>query len=154
MKKITLSLFLITAILLIPAVSFAQSALPAGYVETMSGGQYTSTSDGRVVPTSVPSGFGACRTLVQNGVGGVVGCIIGFFDAAVYLIIAASIVYIIWGAFTMIRSEDKREDAKKTIYYGVIGLFVMVSVWGLVHILDNTFQLSGQGPIAPTKLIR
>lgn len=30
--------------------------------------------------------------------------------------------------------------------YGIIGLFVMVSVWGLVNLLSNTFKLDKQFP--------
>jgi hypothetical protein len=76
---------------------------------------------------------------VINGASSIVGCIAGVFNTIIYLIISAAVVYIVWGAFTMIRSEEKREEGKKVILYGVIGLFVMVSIWGFVNILVNTF---------------
>lgn len=40
-------------------------------------------------------------------------------------------------------NEDLRKEAIKMITFGVIGLFVMVSVWGLVNILIYTFDLRG-----------
>ena len=52
----------------------------------------------------------------------------------------------------MIRSEEKREEGKQTIMYDIIGIFVMVSIWGLVNILNRTFNLQ-QGPIEAPKLI-
>lgn len=50
-----------------------------------------------------------------------------------------AVAYVIYGAFLMITSEEKRENGKQIIYHGIIGLFVMISVWGLVNILANTF---------------
>ncbi len=83
-----------------------------------------------------------CTTLQADGLRGVVNCLIDIFNIAIYLMIAGAIVFIMWGAFNMIASEEKREAGKQTIYYGIIGLFVMTSIWGLVNILNNTFGLS------------
>jgi fumarate reductase subunit D len=57
------------------------------------------------------------------------------------LIIAAAVVYFVYGIarYVMAGDEAAKEAAKDKIIYGVIGLFVMVSVWGLVNILTNTF---------------
>ncbi|HEU5114709.1 MAG TPA: pilin [Candidatus Paceibacterota bacterium] len=64
------------------------------------------------------------------------------------LIIAAAVVYFVWGMFQLFLAgdEEKKDKAKTTIIYGVIAIFVMVSVWGLVNILVNTFGLSNQSP--------
>lgn len=88
------------------------------------------------------SSSGNCATMADNGITGVVNCLVDIFNVAIYLMIAAAVVYIVYGAFNMIRSEEKREEGKQTIYYGIVGLFVMISIWGLVNILDNTFRLS------------
>ncbi len=94
---------------------------------------------------SSEAGMAKCSTLARDGLNGVVTCVISIFNIAIYLMIAGAVVYIMYGAFTMISNEEKREEAKKTIYYGIIGLFVMTSIWGLVNILDNTFKLSSSG---------
>ncbi len=39
--------------------------------------------------------------------------------------------------------EDDKSIAKTHIIWGVIGLFIMVSIWGLVSILRHTFDLGG-----------
>lgn len=151
MKKSLLAVFLLLA-LLVPAAASAQ--LPAGYVDTMSGGQYTTDSRGRVIATSqsVSGGISSCSNLKTEGVPGIVSCIIGFFNYAVYLIMAFSVLYIVWGAFKLMK-EDGREEGKNIVLYGIIGLFVMVSIWGLVNILDRTFGLSGGQAITPPQLV-
>jgi hypothetical protein len=51
-------------------------------------------------------------------------------------------------------NEEARKEGKKVIIFGIVGLFVMVSVWGLVNILQETTNLKGtsrapQGPGVP-----
>jgi hypothetical protein len=64
------------------------------------------------------------------------------------LILALAVVYFIAGLVKYVKSagdEDSRREAVTMIMYGVIGLFVMVSVWGLVNLLRGTFPgLSGK----------
>lgn len=90
-----------------------------------------------------------CAALTDRGLYGVFRCIGGIFNDIVLLLMAAAVVFVVWGALQMIMSEEKREEGKKRIYHGIIGLFVMISIWGLINILDNTFDLRGtsqQGP--------
>ena len=104
------------------------------------------------VHAQAATGISACSDLIRGGLSGVVSCLIGFMNTAIGLIISAAVLYVIWGAFNMIRSEEKREEGKQTIMYDIIGIFVMVSIWGLVNILNRTFNLQ-QGPIEAPKLI-
>ncbi len=57
------------------------------------------------------------------------------------LIVALALLYFMFGVFKLVRSnsEDSRKDAIMVITYGIISLFVMVTVWGLVQILTSTF---------------
>jgi hypothetical protein len=68
------------------------------------------------------------------------------------LIIAAAVVYFIYGIamYVISGSEEAKDQAKSKIIYGVIGLFVMISVWGLVNILVNTFGLQNTAPTTTT----
>lgn len=71
-------------------------------------------------------------------------CKIGqLLNAVVPVLIALGVVYFVWGVITYVISSD--EEAKKTgrmrIIYGIIGLAVIVALWGLVGILTNTFGL-------------
>lgn len=38
-------------------------------------------------------------------------------------------------------NEEKRKQGKQYMIWGIIALFVMVSIWGLVAILTNTFGI-------------
>ncbi len=96
----------------------------------------------------------ACASLTTTGLPGVVNCIISLMNDVTVLIVAASVVYIMYGAFEMIRSEEKREAGKEIVIYGIIGLFVMISIWGFVNILDKTFNLSNTGPLSAPALVK
>jgi hypothetical protein len=64
-------------------------------------------------------------------------------------IVALAVLYFMWGVLTFIRSGDNesaREKGRSMIIYGIIGLAVMFSVWGLVNILINTFHVGGVIP--------
>ena len=61
-------------------------------------------------------------------------------DDVIVLIVALAVVMFIWGVLKYItagESEDKIREGRNYIIYGIIGIFVMVSVWGLVNILVN-----------------
>ncbi|MDO8619853.1 MAG: hypothetical protein Q7R64_00695 [bacterium] len=71
----------------------------------------------------------------------------GLLDTVVPFIIGLAVFVIIWGVFTYLThaaEEEKREEAKKFMLWGVIGVFMMLSVWGFVNILLNTFDLDTQ----------
>ncbi|MEX2029124.1 MAG: pilin [Candidatus Paceibacterota bacterium] len=64
-------------------------------------------------------------------------------NAILPVLIALGVVYFVWGVITYMIGSD--EEAKKKgrdrIIYGIIGLAVIIGVWGLVRILTNTFGL-------------
>lgn len=64
------------------------------------------------------------------------------------LLIAVAVVYFIWQVFqyTIAGDEEKKAAAKGQIIWGIVGIFVMVSIWGLVNILQGTFGTAGVAP--------
>lgn len=89
----------------------------------------------------------------EGTIAGMIGYIIDFvLDPVVSLLIAAAVVVFLWGVVKYITSGDNEEERKKAkdlIIYGIIGLFVMVSVWGLVGLLTGTFDLNDDIPEIP-----
>lgn len=75
-------------------------------------------------------------------------------DAVVPFIIGLGVLVFIYGVFNFVTSagdEEARAGAKQLIIWGIIGIFVMVSVWGLVHILVGTFNLDTRGEALPVQ---
>lgn len=73
-------------------------------------------------------------------------------DAVIPFIIGLGVLVFIYGVFNFVTSagdEEARAGAKQLIIWGIIGIFVMVSVWGLVHILVGTFGLQNSGELSP-----
>ncbi|PIR69564.1 MAG: hypothetical protein COU47_02305 [Candidatus Niyogibacteria bacterium CG10_big_fil_rev_8_21_14_0_10_46_36] len=68
------------------------------------------------------------------------------------LMILATLIFL-WGIITYITAagdEEKLKSARTYIIWGLIGLFVMVAVWGLVQVLLNTFGVGTPGtPLGP-----
>ncbi len=65
--------------------------------------------------------------------------------AFIPLIFALTIAMFVWGvAQFIIHSDDeaKKESAKQLMIWGIIGLTVMMGVWGLVRIVGGTFDLN------------
>jgi len=67
------------------------------------------------------------------------------------VLFALAFIVFIWGAFTTFilgaQSEETKENGKNLMLWGLIGFFVMVSVWGLVNILTGTIQFGNKtGP--------
>ncbi len=82
---------------------------------------------------------------------GLVNKFITIIKYVVPLIFAIALVAFLWGVFQYFFSgAEKKEEAKDFLLYGIIGLFIMVSVWGLVRILTGTFLLENAQPTLPT----
>ena len=69
-------------------------------------------------------------------------------NAVIPIIIALAVVYILWGIVqTYIKAdEESRKAGHMKILYGIIGLFVMLSIWGLVNVLVQTTGLNNNLP--------
>jgi len=79
--------------------------------------------------TAVTDLLGQIATLILNPL-----IVLGFVIATIYLFYG--IVQMIWGA------DGNDLDKKKTnVMYGVIGLFIMFSVYGILRIVLATFDI-------------
>ena len=83
---------------------------------------------------------GTPRTFYDLVVNTIIG---GMLSPLITLIVSAAVVVFIYGVFKFVRSDGKEKEAGKDIMvWGIVGLFIMVSVWGLVNILQGTFNLN------------
>jgi len=61
------------------------------------------------------------------------------------LLFAIAIAYFLYGVFvfmTNMDNENKRSEGKMHMLYGIVGLTVMMGVWGILGILLRTFNIS------------
>ena len=75
-----------------------------------------------------------------------------FLNALIGLFITLAIVVFFWGLikylFGLDSSESKAEGLQ-IMMYGVIAILVMVSIWGIIRLLQNTFKVTSTDPIIP-----
>jgi len=87
----------------------------------------------------------------SSGLGGLLKWFSGILSLAVPIIISIAVVWFIWSVFqyAIAANEEDKAKAKTHIIWGIVGLFIMVSVWGLVGILSSTFNLTNTGSSGP-----
>jgi hypothetical protein len=82
-------------------------------------------------------------TMLVTDVNSLTSKIIGIGNIVAYLLVALAVIFIIYNVVIyLVRGADPAAKAKAggNVLWGIVGLFVIVSVWGLVNILTNTFK--------------
>lgn len=75
-------------------------------------------------------------------------CKIGdILSIIVPILIALGVIYFIWGVITYVISDDEeaKQAGRNRIIFGIIGLAVIIGLWGLVRILTRTFGVDNAG---------
>ena len=68
------------------------------------------------------------------------------------LLFAVATVVFFWGIVKSLNSEGKdKEEAKNAVLWGLVGMFVMVSVFGIIKLILGT---TGVGPNTGTDYIK
>ncbi len=82
--------------------------------------------------------------------GGILNTVGQLIGAATPIVVALALVYFFWGLGQFIfnsSDEAKRKEAISIMIYGIIALFVMVSIWGIINVLQTTFNVQGGSDI-------
>jgi hypothetical protein len=89
-----------------------------------------------------------------RSIDGLLNWVIYIAGRALPLLILAALVLFLFGIvkrFFWGKDAADRGEAGRYILWGVVALFVMVSVWGLVNVLRGTFNLDNNNiPTAPS----
>lgn len=83
---------------------------------------------------------------VLNRLGNIINLLIPFF-------IGLAVFFIIYGIFRYIVKSDNEEERGKAgqfILYGIIGVFLMVSIWGIINILVKSFGTNTSSLVVTT----
>ena len=70
-------------------------------------------------------------------------------DPAILLVFTAGFFLFLWGLVTFIFKLDQggdHKEGKDHMLWGLAGMLVMVSVYGILAIIDNTFHLESANP--------
>jgi hypothetical protein len=69
-------------------------------------------------------------------------------NTVVILLISFAVIWIIINVvrYLIAGGEEDRKKGGMAILWGVVGLFVILSIWGLVAILKNTFSTNNNVP--------
>ncbi|MCF7865195.1 MAG: hypothetical protein K9M11_01700 [Candidatus Pacebacteria bacterium] len=63
----------------------------------------------------------------------------------IMLLFAVAVLVFLYGVFMYIKdsdSEDGRATGSKHIMYGIFGMFIMISVFGIMNLIMNTIGVS------------
>jgi len=61
----------------------------------------------------------------------------------ILLLFSLAVIYFLYGVFVFVQnaeSPDKRVEGRDHIIWGVIGMFIMVSVYGIINLVLNTIS--------------
>jgi hypothetical protein len=79
-----------------------------------------------------------------------IGLAIEYFNYGIAVIIGLATLTFIWNVYNLyFKADADRQEAGKYVLYSVIGFFVMLSLWGLVNLLTNSFRLDTNRPSFP-----
>lgn len=62
-------------------------------------------------------------------------------NPVISLLIGLAVIYFLWGVFEFIRNADSSEERKKgglNMLWGAIGLFIMVTAYGIINLILGT----------------
>lgn len=75
-------------------------------------------------------------------ISGLVAWFVELINYIIKFILTLALIAFLWGIFRLVfvdaTNEAERAKAKKFILWGIVALFVMTSVWGLVNVLHSS----------------
>lgn len=92
-----------------------------------------------------------CDSIANSGtIQGVICKLSEILSAVLPFLIALGVVFFVWGviSYVIAGDEEAKTAGRDRMIFGIIGLAVIIGVWGLVKIVTNTFELTSQGSIS------
>ena len=102
----------------------------------------------KILTGTLLAGFPAL-VLAQANAFSILGVISNLMRILIPLLITAALIYFIYGVikYVISKNADDTQEAKSIIFRGLIGLFVILSIWGLVGVIQSTFGIGSGGDI-------
>ena len=82
-------------------------------------------------------------TTPQSGIIGLIKFANVALNDIMVLFITLAIVVFFWGLIKYIFQDgEDRASGLTTIFYSIVAIFIMVSIWGVIHLLQATFGVN------------
>ena len=110
-----------------------------------------------IVSASVLMPFVASAQLT-NVITNIINPIGQIINLLIPIVFALAMLYFFWGLAQYILASgdpEKREEGRNKMIWGIVALFVMAAVWGLVRFIGTAIGVTpGQGPgFSPGQLV-
>ena len=82
--------------------------------------------------------------LAQTNLGSVISKLQNLLDALIPLLVTLTIVFFFWGLAQYVfnsGSEESKEEGKNKMIWGLVAIFIMVSIWGIIGLFGTTFDI-------------
>ena len=81
---------------------------------------------------------------------GLLGLAGDLLNMLIPILIALTLVIFFWGLAMYVRGAgESATEGKSIMIAGLLALFIMVSVWGIIRLFQNTLGVQGSNPIPP-----
>ena len=71
------------------------------------------------------------------------------------ILIGVAVLWFFWGIIVYLSGgAEEKEKGKNIMIFGVIALFVMVSIFGIINLLGTTFSITPGGTVQAPRLPR
>lgn len=91
-----------------------------------------------------PRGLAEPTPAVANFMNKVIEAIL---NPLIGLLFSVAVVYFLWGLFVFIKEQDNadaQEEGKRHMLWGIVGIFLMFAVYGILEIVVATVEPIGQ----------
>ena len=89
-----------------------------------------------------------------DGIKGLLGGVSSVIDLLIPIVVGLALVAFFWGLVKFIYnagSDTKREEGKQVMLWGIIALFIIVSIWGIIGFIQGELGLTPGTLQAPSE---
>ena len=87
--------------------------------------------------------------------GHTLGVVSDLINGLIPIVLAITVLIFFWGLAMYLLdagNSERKSEGIRIMVMGVLALFVMVSIWGIIGVLQQTFKVDQAKPIVPGKI--
>lgn len=97
-----------------------------------------------ILSATIFTPFFAFAQGAPNNLQDLIGRFVEILSALIPLLFGIALIGFLWGVgITILQAdnEEKRKEGRQIMVWGIIGLFVMTAIWGIVGVIGGTFGI-------------